>query len=222
MYCLNELIHEERTDLPLMDGSCACRDTRGHANTVDCWCLRRSIHRQQVLWRHSSAGSVSLLITNPAPFAPRSPRTPKTRFSVRHTDKSHVLLRPVPQNFFHLATTRDRQIQANSLADLVRMSTRLELIFPIALDKGSRRLGHRGIPRWWTLARSVTVSPAPNEKWPLTLRGHFTYKLFIIFWCREGALTDRAPVRPAFFGIPQCPTPASFVQCDRKDQFKPR
>jgi DNA-binding CsgD family transcriptional regulator len=34
-----------------------------------------------------------------------------------------------------------RKMQADSLADLVRMSTRLELIFPIAWDTGSRSGG---------------------------------------------------------------------------------
>lgn len=51
-----------------------------------------------------------------------------------------------------------RKMQADSLADLVRMSTRLELIFPFACDKGSCSGTLRNIVEGWTNRSAVGLS----------------------------------------------------------------
>jgi FixJ family two-component response regulator len=48
-----------------------------------------------------------------------------------------------------------RKMQANSLADLVRMSTRLELIFPIELGKGNWSVALRNTEEGWTNRSAV-------------------------------------------------------------------
>lgn len=51
-----------------------------------------------------------------------------------------------------------RKMQADSLADLVRMSTRLELIFPIAWDKGSRSGALRNTVEGWTNRSAIGLT----------------------------------------------------------------